>query len=238
MIERGFTLVEMVVTIVIGGVMMLGIAGYVKIGMIGYVDSIERQRLQTQAMFVLEKMSREIRHAVPNSFYVPDEITNCLAFVAIDYSGFYSLFLNDIEFLLGNAPASLNVIPADLRMVINPSRYDDLLPSSPQSFSVAGLIKSNGVFRIPDAASRLTANSISSRIYIYRSNSDVKYCFENNNVTRNGVIVGDSVDGAVSNMYYLESTLQRGGLVHINVEFEQNGERSVFQQDIQVLNVP
>ncbi|NMS52285.1 MSHA biogenesis protein MshO, partial [Vibrio parahaemolyticus] len=26
--------------------------------------------------------------------------------------------------------------------------------------------------------------------------------------------------------------------VHINLEFTQNGERSVYQQDVQVLNVP
>ena len=238
MIERGITLMELVINIVIGSVIMLGIAGYTKLGMSGYVDTVERQRLQTQAIFVLEKMSREIRHAVPNSFYVPTESTNCLAFVEIEYSGFYTLALNDIEFLLGNAPASLNEIPAGLRMVISPSRYDDLLPNSPQNFSIAGLVKNNGVYRIPDGASSLTANSISSRLYVYGPNSNVRYCFENNQVTRNGVTIGNNVDVAVSSMHYLEPTLQRGGLVHIDVEFEQDGERSVYQQDIQVLNVP
>ena len=68
---RGFTLMEMIVTIVIGSFIMLGIAGYVQLGMKGYADTIDRQRMQTQAQFVLEKMSREIRHAVPNSFHVP-----------------------------------------------------------------------------------------------------------------------------------------------------------------------
>ncbi|MDG2932966.1 MSHA biogenesis protein MshO, partial [Vibrio parahaemolyticus] len=48
----------------------------------------------------------------------------------------------------------------------------------------------------------------------------------------------DSVDISVSDMHYLEPTLQRGGIVHINLEFTQNGERSVYQQDVQVLNVP
>ncbi len=71
--DRGFTLMEMIVTIVVGSFIMLGIAGYVQLGMKGYADTIDRQRIQTQAQFVLEKMTREIRHAVPNSFHVPKD---------------------------------------------------------------------------------------------------------------------------------------------------------------------
>ncbi|NMV13000.1 prepilin-type N-terminal cleavage/methylation domain-containing protein, partial [Vibrio parahaemolyticus] len=122
---RGFTLMEMIVTIVVGSFIMLGIAGYVQLGMKGYADTIDRQRIQTQAQFVLEKMTREIRHAVPNSFHVPKGTTNCLEFVPIEYSGFYTFKNNDLEFLLGN-DSTLNPIPANRRMVINPSRYEDL----------------------------------------------------------------------------------------------------------------
>ena len=101
---RGFTLMEMITTIVIGSVIMLGIAGYVQFGMKGYVDTIERQRMQTQALFVLEKMSREIRHAVPNSFHVPKGAENCLEFVPIEYAGVYKLMNNDLAFLIGHDP--------------------------------------------------------------------------------------------------------------------------------------
>ncbi|WP_337220318.1 PilW family protein, partial [Vibrio parahaemolyticus] len=61
MSQRGFTLIELVLAIVIGSIIMLGIAGYVQVGMKGYVDASSRQRIQTQAQFVLEKMAREIR---------------------------------------------------------------------------------------------------------------------------------------------------------------------------------
>ncbi|CAK6714007.1 conserved hypothetical protein [Vibrio harveyi] len=234
---RGFTLMEMIVTIVIGSFIMLGIAGYVQLGMKGYADTIDRQRMQTQAQFVLEKMSREIRHAVPNSFHEPDDTTKCLEFVPIEYSGFYTLTNNDLEFLLGN-DATLNPMPANAWMVINPSRYEDLQPSSSQSLNVGGLAKTGDVFVISGAASTIGGSSISSRHYVYQDKSEVRYCFENNQITRNGITVADSVDTSVSDMYYLEPTLQRGGLVHINLEFTQNGERSVYQQDVQVLNVP
>ncbi|EPO0009139.1 MULTISPECIES: PilW family protein [Vibrio] len=234
---RGFTLMEMIVTIVIGSFIMLGIAGYVQLGMKGYADTIDRQRIQTQAQFVLEKMTREIRHAVPNSFHVPKGTTNCLEFMPIEYSGFYTFKNNDLEFLLGN-DSTLNPIPANRRIVINPSRYEDLQSTSSRNIAIGGLAKTGKVFVVSGGASTITGSSVSSRLYIYQEKSEVRYCFDTKQVTRNGITVADSVDTSVSSMRYLEPTLQRGGLVHINLEFEQDGERSVYQQDVQVLNVP
>ncbi|MDW1801859.1 PilW family protein [Vibrio sp. Vb2201] len=234
--DRGFTLMEMIVTIVVGSFIMLGIAGYVQLGMKGYADTIDRQRIQTQAQFVLEKMTREIRHAVPNSFHVPKGTTNCLEFVPIEYSGFYVFTANDIEFLVGNDP-DLESIPEKSRMVINPSRYEDLQSSS-QSIDISGLTKTKEAFVVSGAASSIGATSVSGRHYIYQPSTEVRYCFDNGRVLRNNVIVTDSIDASASYMRYVEPTLQRGGLVHINLEFEQDGERSVYQQDVQVLNVP
>ncbi|BDR16988.1 prepilin-type N-terminal cleavage/methylation domain-containing protein [Vibrio sp. STUT-A16] len=234
--DRGFTLIEMVVTIVIGSIIMLGIAGYIKLGIKGYADSIDRQRIQTEAQFVIEKMSREIRHAVPNSFHEPVGTSNCLEFVPIEYSGFYVFTANDIEFLVGNDP-DLESIPEKNRMVINPSRYADLQSSS-QSIDISGLTKAKEAFVVSGAASTIGATSVSGRHYIYQPSSEVRYCFDNGQVLRNNVIVTDSIDTSASYMRYVEPTLQRGGLVHINLEFLQDGERSVYQQDVQVLNVP
>ncbi|ANP65900.1 PilW family protein [Vibrio alginolyticus] len=234
--DRGFTLIEMIVTIVIGSFIMLGIAGYVQLGMKGYADTIDRQRIQTQAQFVLEKMTREIRHAVPNSFHEPAGTSNCLEFVPIEYSGFYVFTANDIEFLVGNDP-DLESIPDKNRMVINPSRYEDLQSSS-QSIDISGLTKTKEAFVVSGAASSIGATSVSGRHYIYQPSTEVRYCFDNGRVLRNNVIVTDSIDASASYMRYVEPTLQRGGLVHINLEFLQDGERSVYQQDVQVLNVP
>ncbi|MGP8308332.1 PilW family protein [Vibrio sp. YIC-376] len=235
--SRGFTLIEMVVTVVIGSIIMLGIASYIQLGMKGYADTIDRQRIQTQAQFVLEKMTREIRHAVPNSFHVPVGASSCLEFVPIEFSGFYTLTGDYLEFLLGK-DSSRSEIPQNRRMVINPSRYEDLSASSLQSLDVSGITKSEGRFVVSGAASSIGGTSISSRHYIFQDNSAVRYCFDSNQVTRNGITVAENIDTSASRMHYLEPTLQRGGLVHINLAFLQDGERSVYQQDVQVLNVP
>ncbi|AAO09886.1 prepilin-type N-terminal cleavage/methylation domain-containing protein [Vibrio vulnificus] len=229
MSSRGFTLVEMVLTLIVGSILVLGIAGFVELGTKGYADSVDRQRIQTQAQFVLEKLSREFRHAVPNSF---SDSGNCLSFYPIVYSGFYAVEGNDIRFLIGNS----NVTPPlanGLSLVINPSRQQDLVNDS---FDVSGLTNGAGYFAVLNQAASLESNSINRRHYIFNANGRVEYCFTAGRISRNGVQVADSVSAASFN--YLEPTLQRGGLVHIKLTFTQNDESSHYQQDVQVLNVP
>ncbi|EJV9424155.1 prepilin-type N-terminal cleavage/methylation domain-containing protein [Vibrio vulnificus] len=226
---RGFTLVEMVLTLIVGSILVLGIAGFVELGTKGYADSVDRQRIQTQAQFVLEKLSREFRHAVPNSF---SDSGNCLSFYPIVYSGFYAVEGNDIQFLIGNTNAT-SPLANGLSLVINPSRQQDLVSDS---FDVSGLINDAGYFAVSNQAASLESNSINRRHYIFNANGRVEYCFTAGRISRNGVQVADSVSAASFN--YLEPTLQRGGLVHIKLTFTQNDESSHYQQDVQVLNVP
>ncbi|EWS69184.1 MSHA biogenesis protein MshO [Vibrio vulnificus] len=229
MSSRGFTLVEMVLTLIVGSILVLGIAGFVELGTKGYADSVDRQRIQTQAQFVLEKLSREFRHAVPNSF---SDSGNCLSFYPIVYSGFYAVEGNDIQFLIGNTSAT-SPLTSGLSLVINPSRQQDLVSDS---FDVSGLTNGAGYFAVLNQAASLESNSINRRHYIFNANGRVEYCFTAGRISRNGVQVADSVSAASFN--YLEPTLQRGGLVHIKLTFTQNDESSHYQQDVQVLNVP
>ncbi|EGQ8074255.1 prepilin-type N-terminal cleavage/methylation domain-containing protein [Vibrio vulnificus] len=229
MSSRGFTLVEMVLTLIVGSILVLGIAGFVELGTKGYADSVDRQRIQTQAQFVLEKLSREFRHAVPNSF---SDSGNCLSFYPIVYSGFYAVEGNDIQFLIGNTNAT-SPLASGLSLVINPSRQQDLVSDS---FDVSGLTNGAGYFAVLNQAASLESNSINRRHYIFNANGRVEYCFTAGRISRNGVQVADSVSAASFN--YLEPTLQRGGLVHIKLTFTQNDESSHYQQDVQVLNVP
>ncbi|EJB8417338.1 prepilin-type N-terminal cleavage/methylation domain-containing protein [Vibrio vulnificus] len=229
MSSRGFTLVEMVLTLIVGSILVLGIAGFVELGTKGYADSVDRQRIQTQAQFVLEKLSREFRHAVPNSF---SDSGNCLSFYPIVYSGFYAVEGNNIQFLIGNTNAT-SPLANGLSLVINPSRQQDLVSDS---FDVSGLTNGAGYFAVSNQAASLESNSINRRHYIFNANGRVEYCFTAGRISRNGVQVADSVSAASFN--YLEPTLQRGGLVHIKLTFTQNDESSHYQQDVQVLNVP
>ncbi|NOH68496.1 PilW family protein [Vibrio rotiferianus] len=248
--EKGFTLLELIITIVVGSIIMLGIAGYVQMGMKGFVDSTSRQQVQTQAQFVLEKLSREIRHAVPYSFKVEG---GCLRFVPILYSGtYYQPSAKVVRFVTGETVPNGGTLNAsdNLRFVINPSRYEDLT-SNTESFAIMPSLPLLGQaaiapadrnyyeYTLPVGVSHLPSQSIANRLYIYTLGAEVNYCLNSttNMLTRNGVPV-ESIVAADSAFNYENTSLQVGGIVYLKFAFEQNDEVSVYQHDVQVLNVP
>ena len=244
--QRGFTLIEMIVTIVVVAVIGLAIAGFVEYGMKGYVETIDRQKVQVKGQFVVEKMSREISHAVPNSFDtsiapVSAYTQKCLTFYPIKYSGFYHLdeATNELNFIIGQDSP---ILDADDFLIINPTNYSELEAGSIKRISVSGLVSTNNVFTASPVS--LSSQSIAQRHYIYDDSASVSYCLVNDTVQnqgliqRNGITVADSINYAQSNFRYEEPSLQRGGVIHIDLVLEQNSEVSVYQQDVQVLNAP
>ncbi|MBY7783782.1 prepilin-type N-terminal cleavage/methylation domain-containing protein [Vibrio fluvialis] len=267
MSTRGFTLIEMILTIIVGSILVLGIAGFVELGSRGYADTVARQRIQTQATFVLEKMTRELRHAVPNSIAISVDTSEkqCVSFFPIVYSGFYALNVADdkqLSFIVGNLSGSTDSLNFDgLTMFINPSRQSELVSEkmgislNPNDLSDKGM----ALEQHKDESGRfvyyslsplyLKSQSVGQRFYMY-PNKLVEYClqFAKNSITREVVqlpdtrVMSDAVqvaDSMSSGAFaYDEPTLQRGGVVHLSLAFAQNGEVSEFEQDVQVLNVP
>ncbi|MCT4351102.1 prepilin-type N-terminal cleavage/methylation domain-containing protein [Vibrio sp. NC2] len=244
--QRGFTLIEMIVTIVVVAVIGLAIAGFVEYGMKGYVETIDRQKVQVKGQFVVEKMSREISHAVPNSFDSSITPTSafaqkCLTFYAIKYSGFYHLdeATDELNFIIGQDSP---ILDADDFLIINPTDYSEFGEDSTKRIPVSGLVSTNNVFTVSSVS--LSSQSIAKRHYIYDESASVSYCLVNDTVQnqgliqRNGITVADSINYAQSNFRYEEPSLQRGGVIHIDLVLEQNSEVSVYQQDVQVLNAP
>ncbi|PWI32012.1 prepilin-type cleavage/methylation domain-containing protein [Vibrio albus] len=235
---KGFTLVEMVMTIVIIGIVALGMSGFIELGTKGYVDSVDRQRLQNQARFVIEKLTREFRHAVPNSFALSDN-NHCISFYPIKYSGYYyqDEANDNIQFILDNQATSVS-FANDEQITINPSRQADLTTAG--TSSALGLVsESDGVYTLTDSFS---GHSISGRHYIYTDK--VTYCITNTDViTRKqgddaAVYIGENLDRSNSSFSYEEASLQRGGVVHLDLLFINDDEQSSYKHNVQVLNVP
>lgn len=107
-VNKGFTLVELILVIIILGIMSVGIAGFITLTTQTYINVSERDELLANARFVVERLNREIRNALPNSIRIKnDTISQCIEFTPIIASTTYT----DIPVAPEPASDALSVIP-------------------------------------------------------------------------------------------------------------------------------
>jgi len=108
MANSGFTLIELILVIIILGVMSVGIAGFITLSTQTYLNVTERDELLGNTRFVIERLNREIRNAVPNSIRIKNSNSRqCIEFVPIVASTIYI----DIPVAPETASSTISVIP-------------------------------------------------------------------------------------------------------------------------------
>ena len=80
--SRGFTLVELIATMVILGIISVMTSKFIVNGFSFYVDATNIQKISTTANFVAEKMEKLIENSVPNSIVI-SETEKSITFVPI-----------------------------------------------------------------------------------------------------------------------------------------------------------
>lgn len=86
----GFTMMELVMVIVVLGIVGVSTVNFVGLGATVYSDVVGREQTLSQSRFMMERLTREIREALPNSVRVGvfGDI-HCLEFVPIKASSSY-----------------------------------------------------------------------------------------------------------------------------------------------------
>ncbi|HGF7190382.1 TPA: PilW family protein [Vibrio cholerae] len=255
--SRGFTLIEMVITIILLGIVGLFLGNMAGQAMGIYVDTTAREALIQQGRFLTERMSRELREAVPNSVMVAN---GCIEFLPIVNSAIYQSLPTNTVNALRLIPITKS-IQAGERLVISPNDpaalRAALLPAAGQIAEVASTVD----FTPPrdktmvdvslKQGTRFVLQSPASRVYFYTT--PVAYCYEGNRIYRyanydllrptlrpkdlgNGVLMAQQLSAV--NFSVLAPQLQRNGLVKIELTFSEQGEQVRFDHDALVYNTP
>ena len=258
----GFTLIEMVVTIVVIGILGVGISSFIGNTTKGMIDTAERSQVATIAWLVSERMSRSLRHALPNSIRTSADGT-CLEYIPI-YAGTDYLSapttVSAIQFEVApfsNVVNGFNFVLQPLRVAIYPNNVAGLY-----TLSAASMISSS-VSQL-SAGTTLNAQEIRlSTAHQFPSDSPTKrsffvaqpnmYCFQSgslfhysdygynsvftNTGLSNQVVMGTRLNQGQFN--YSPSTLQRNAVVTINFNvLGDNGLVQTVNQEVQIRNVP
>lgn len=182
----GFTLIEMVTVILILGIIVVGISSFVVFGTRIFVESSAVDQVLSQSRFGIERMTRDIRRAVPNSMRVltaTDGSYQCLELLPISASTSYidaPFFPQSVQNTLTaiksvrsiNAAQSVLIYPLTASEVYNPQGL------TAKRFLVQSVAESGDLLTITLTQSiRFTEASPLKRLYV--AQSPLSYCFIN-----------------------------------------------------------
>jgi len=182
--KRGFTLVEMVTVILILGILVVGVSSFIIFGTRIFVESSSVDQVLSQSRFAVERMTRELRSALPNSVRVnTDSLTyQCVEFVPIEASSTYltmpiipAAAASSGIVILDNTASAIRVNQfAWIYPLVDADVYSSARQKRAQVKTIA--ISGNQVTLTFTAPTRFAEASPRQRIYF--GSSPVSYCFE------------------------------------------------------------
>jgi MSHA biogenesis protein MshO len=232
---QGFTLVELVTVIIVLGVVSVGLSGIVRTGMGIYTDVTERDQLLSDSRFVVERLNRELRMALPNSVRVRGSAsTQCIEFVPLEWVTFYTqlpilpdtsspVIVNVVEIVDSHAQFSLQ--SGDFAVVYpttNADVYD--LSNNKRKKIDACTDTGDGDCNTADAAGNhlaqlqvaaaFASNSPASRLNIVRQ--AISYCARSGSIYRHINIDsnGDNIISTIQPLYTSGGILMAESLVN------------------------
>lgn len=204
MTQRGVTLIEFVVVIVILGLISAGIANFVRVSVESVIGITERDQLLNSARFAVTRLRRELERAIPNSVRIAKANgEHCIQFVPFNWVGVYL----DLPLATSaNYAAEMPIIaPLDIDdnayvltpdtdfAIVYPQRPQDIYNASQQNNELRRLrnidaCANNDCAAFNDNALTLTLENgfpeSSPAARVYFASESVNFCVVNNNLVR------------------------------------------------------
>lgn len=272
---KGFTLIEMVVAIVLLGIVGSIASVFIGNSMEAYTGLVRRDELQSTVRMAVERISRELRMALPNSVCTHDG-TDCnnsgttLYFLATkdageyqDRGGVYYVGQDRDRLPIGGYTANnfdvlssktLNAATDDWVVVYNTDNADiyatdtrrkqidsittkDVDNVAPDDIAV---INFTGAVNFPNHSPGRRFHIIENNVVLFYLNGTDLFRAESAFATPTIPVTENLLLENVSSLTftYLPGSLQRSGLLRINITVTQSGESVQLIHEAQVYNAP
>lgn len=248
----GFTLVELVVVLVLLSITALTLTTIFSDSVTAYLDSAARQERALSGRAAVDRLSRELREAMPLSIRVGDG-GRCLQFLPIVAASFYSEL---------TTPAT-RIPVAPFALTSTAGLYVAIAPTDAASlYNQIALAPVSAVER--DAGNNVIAINLNpaksfprttpgQRVFLVAQ--PVSYCLLANGEIRRGTsalntqparsdlaagaLLSNGLDGAsaTTTFTYTLGSTRANALVTMNFEYLRRGERLTFNHEVRLRNV-
>lgn len=188
--QQGFSLVELVTVIIILGILATSISSFLRFGTQSYTDASDREELIGSARFLIERLNREVRYALPNSLRTIGNNEQCLEFMPIDQSVVYldipvapETSSNSISVLMLDSPLSSSTSYVSV-YALNSSDIYRRQSGVIEKFSSVVSANDKAQPSIINFSSNVLFNAESPTNRLYFIGGPISYCLENKVVYR------------------------------------------------------
>ncbi len=249
--QCGFTLVEMVVTLIVMGILALGVTSFLTFGTRIYVESQAWQQELGNVRYAAQRLSREVRDALPGSLDVTER---CLTFRPILTAERYLSAplpgAGNAARMLAYSPACCTQSQCDAcegqTLALMNNYQPELRRITDHQCQGSGC----GRVRFT-LASDLPSGPFSAAQRYYLVGDPIQWCLDSNgDLRRDGVLMGEGVvndplscdladrDDPDCPFIELPPSLSRNNLVRLQWWVEAGQQRQRFVQEVQLENVP
>lgn len=276
--QKGFTLIEIIISIVIIGIVSASVGMIIGNYVENYDATSRRTMLQTSAQFAVERISREIRNALPNSLCVDNGAAcvstaqNKVYFVAVKDAGYYQDSTGSYP-LLAKKPLPVTPTSSNEFDIVSETDVANLNATAGTDWIAVYNINNSSIYAGNNIRKINTLTNIvpAAGEQIVRVQLDSNFSFPLHSPTRRFHIINPS-----STMFYLQGSnlmwgksaddfvnpetaaeshlllenvislsftftsgsLQRTGLLHIDLTVEDEGEQIHLIHEAHIYNVP
>ena len=260
--QRGFTLIEMVMVIIVLGIVGAAVASFMKAPVDAYFATARRAALSDEADTALRRMGRDIRKALPNSLRTPS--AGCVEFIPTKTGGRYraelsgtgtgdildfttadssfNMFgvnssLSDQAIAVGDVVAvyNLGISGADAYAGNNTSVVSGVTSGAETSISIA-----SKKFPLASGSNRFHVIPGAERVVAYVCSGGVLYrtasASFSSSCPTSGAVLANHVSAC--SFTYNGTDLRRNALLQIGLTFTTGGESVNLYHEVHVNNTP